>query len=768
MKHLLSIILFLSVCLGFSQEPQVVSSVAFGDYLSPLVKIKKQGREYYVHPFSGHTIDKVEEHAADLFVVIKDGAYGVLKEDGNLIVPFEYDNIKLHAEYDGQWYEGIPYKYKFIILKKNGKVGAANENGDIVVPLQYQDAEPINKNVIAIAEDNLWGWVSALDGTTLQQPAYEYVSDFFNDEYVEVRNGELAGLALNSGELIVPVEYEGFMRFLPNGKNTLFEGIKEKKSFLFNTSGKLISYGHSDYKSIADSDQLIFKENDRYGILDPEKQQVVAAPEFEIINDFIRGLATAKKNSKYGVIDTKGKAVIGFEYDEVRFLSAAGHSKSYSAPVISMTAPKPSHNQDEKLKARLQHEVEMEQQPYVIEIKKGQSVSVADWQGKIFIAPDKYQAVRPVYYMGSTFFEVTRNGKFGMLDEKGAEMVPPHYEHDLSYQFSASAVEYEHGIYGRFIPLSRTTQADITGFDIGLFDLKLKKTVIQPAQQTITILTSEWIKIRKTLPDYTYELYVYDIKQEKPIPLPSDVVDFELINNRFLMQQLRDDTYRLTDLNGKKVYDNPQWSRLGSYHLIRFPHVKDLRNGEFYHGLKKVYADEGNLFIDEKGIEKRFEDIDQVDDFYEGVALAAQKVANEEGRSRNRYLYGVVDLKGNAILPFEYDEVTATSGNSELLQVRKGELFGLIRRDGTQVLPVVYNYVESVFDYPNRIVAKNEKYGLVDSLGKVLIEPMYDDIRRNSYGTDKTWPLLVQDGEWYYFVDSNGQKSTIKSKQKHY
>src|SRR5690606_32705763 len=223
------------------------------------------------------------------------------------IVPFEYDNIKLHAEYDGQWYEGIPYKYKFIILKKNGKVGAANENGDIVVPLQYQDAEPINKNVIAIAEDNLWGWVSALDGTTMQQPVYEYVSDFFNDEYVEVRNGELAGLALNSGELIVPVEYEGFMRFLPNGKNTLFEGIKEKKSFLFNTSGKLIFYGHSDYKSIADSDQLIFKENDRYGILDPKEQQVVAAPEFEIINDFIRGLATAKKNGKYGVIDTKGK-----------------------------------------------------------------------------------------------------------------------------------------------------------------------------------------------------------------------------------------------------------------------------------------------------------------------------------------------------------------------------------------------------------------------------------------------------------------------------
>lgn len=40
-------------------------------------------------------IDGIEQHAADMFVVVRDGYYGVLKEDGDLIVPFEYDHIDL-------------------------------------------------------------------------------------------------------------------------------------------------------------------------------------------------------------------------------------------------------------------------------------------------------------------------------------------------------------------------------------------------------------------------------------------------------------------------------------------------------------------------------------------------------------------------------------------------------------------------------------------------------------------------------------------------
>src|SRR5690554_2959924 len=80
----------------------------------PLIKVKQDGKTYHYHLESGVLVDKTENHAADMVVVVKDGRYGVVREDGLLIVPCEYDAVKLEATYDGQWYEGIQYNYTFI------------------------------------------------------------------------------------------------------------------------------------------------------------------------------------------------------------------------------------------------------------------------------------------------------------------------------------------------------------------------------------------------------------------------------------------------------------------------------------------------------------------------------------------------------------------------------------------------------------------------------------------------------------------------------
>ncbi|SJN25464.1 WG repeat-containing protein [Sphingobacterium faecium] len=92
------------------------------------------------------------------------------------------------------------------MLKKNGKTGVADENGKIIVPVQFQKAEVINKNIIGVADDHLWGWVSALNGQILQRPQYEYITSFLSDEFVEIRTHDKSGLAKINGELIVPVE----------------------------------------------------------------------------------------------------------------------------------------------------------------------------------------------------------------------------------------------------------------------------------------------------------------------------------------------------------------------------------------------------------------------------------------------------------------------------------------------------------------------------------------------------------------------------------
>lgn len=112
MKHLLPIFFLLLPFFGYSQTVQIVESMGFERSISPLIKVKKEKKDFFYHLAGNHWIDDVEEHAADLFVVIKDGYYGVLNEDGDLIVPIAYDEIELATAYDGQWHKGKQYDYK--------------------------------------------------------------------------------------------------------------------------------------------------------------------------------------------------------------------------------------------------------------------------------------------------------------------------------------------------------------------------------------------------------------------------------------------------------------------------------------------------------------------------------------------------------------------------------------------------------------------------------------------------------------------------------
>src|SRR5690606_3953852 len=157
-------------------------------------------------------VDKTENHAADMVVVVKDGRYGVVREDGLLIVPCEYDAVKLEATYDGQWYEGIQYNYTFIVLKENSLFGIADHGGRVVVPPQYTAVKVINKHVIGIEVDGLWGWVDAHTGKVLQVPAYQQVGGFLKNDYVEIDREGKVGLARNDGTFIVRPEYRGYLR----------------------------------------------------------------------------------------------------------------------------------------------------------------------------------------------------------------------------------------------------------------------------------------------------------------------------------------------------------------------------------------------------------------------------------------------------------------------------------------------------------------------------------------------------------------------------
>lgn len=91
---------------------------------------------------------------------------------------------------------------------------------------------------------------------------------------------------------------------------------------------------------------------------------------------------------------------------------------------------------------------------------------------------------------------------------------------------------------------------------------------------------------------------------------------------------------------------------------------------------------------------------------------------------KNRQL-GLIDYAGNSILPIQYNEIQAYTG--ERFRVNQQGKWGILDRSGEAIIPFDYQYIA-----PLRtavcVVRKNNKLGIVNIVGQEIIAPQYDRI----------------------------------------
>ena len=138
--------------------------------------------------------------------------------------------------------------------------------------------------------------------------------------------------------------------------------------------------------------------------------------------------------------------------------------------------------------------------------------------------------------------------------------------------------------------------------------------------------------------------------------------------------------------------------------------------------------------------------------------------------------YGVLDSNGNTKVYIEYDQIgidnTQFSQNNiknkylldnGMIPVRKDKLWGAFDKNGKQVLNFDYDsfgYIATnnkdainlllIPDYNVLVVCKNKKYGLVNSNGQIVAQPVLDD----AY-------MTVNSGKKYYYMTYNDNKMDI-------
>ncbi len=756
-------------------EWQEFESVGFSSYGHTLVNVSKEGKKYYYHLDSELLIDEVENQAAGMTVVIKDGNYGVLRDDGMLIVPFAYDGIRLESDYYGQWYEGIPYHYKFVSLEKDGLYGYADSNGQVLAEPIYEQLKVINKQLIAVANDNRWGWLDAATGELLNLCVYEEVNKTYQfDNYVEVRQDGKFGIAKKDGAIVVPITEERI--FFPSIVDaTYICGYTNGVATLYDSLGNVMLQG--DYPALQPGqggNLFTFRKNDLLGLVDPRSGKVVFEPQFASLRTSVRGLYQVTKGEKNGVVDEHGRWVLPTDFDRVEFVSADGRVKTDAVIYEPAFYTKRGNTITQAHEARIEYEAKMDRLPYYIRGYKDKTVGLFDWEGHPIVPVGTHTSTTPYDYDGKAYFIVgNRDDAMGFLEASGKELLPVQYGHRSHYQYNTNAIETRFDLLKRYVDVLDEREDGVYPARIGLFDLKKATWVIEPCPQSIEWLNEGYFKAIRREGDYSTQVSLYDAEGKRVLDFDEGIKEARMFNNGLLLaereKEYGDGIYVLLDTTGKVIYENPKWSIRKNFGHIRFPENERWDPYDFHVGLKKIYTGEANLFVDETGSERRFPYYEQVDGFFGGHALVGKEVeggGNDPGFwfGGSRYLFGLIDSAGAEVFPPVWHSVHAHANDPYLLQVQQGDKFGLIDRRGEIVLKTEYDHIESSDYRPYLQIKKGGKIGLMTSDGRVVIEPRYEMVRTNAEGVEKTWPLLVKENEWHYFMRQDGKRYPIRAK----
>ena len=139
-----------------------------------------------------------------------------------------------------------------------------------------------------------------------------------------------------------------------------------------------------------------------------------------------------------------------------------------------------------------------------------------------------------------------------------------------------------------------------------------------------------------------------------------------------------------------------------------------------------------------------FDDFPQ--DFREGLAIVQK---NQK--------YGVINKKGNVVIPFTYDNNTGFSDG--LAYINKDGKYGFIDHNGNMIIPPIYDMVHS-FSEGLAQVCKDGKWGYIDKNGKEVIPFIYEggDQFTGFYSNFSEGLARVKKGGKYGYIDKSGKE----------
>lgn len=231
-----------------------------------------------------------------LAVVSKDDKFGIIDKKNQMVVDFQYDEI-------------LEFVQNRAIVRKGEKYGVIDRLGKLVFPLEFDDISLSAKNLYLVVQDGK--------------------SKTYNSKFQEALFGAGGNVKLTFSKRmsIDHPEFE-FVGDLDRTSNRAVVKVAGQLNYIDST-GKLMLTNSlewfPDALSVAkyNNGYAVYRKKEKYGLIDINGK-VVQKNVYESSGPFT-GFWPVKDKGNWALLDVKGKVILPFEYDFIRFMPDLGY-----------------------------------------------------------------------------------------------------------------------------------------------------------------------------------------------------------------------------------------------------------------------------------------------------------------------------------------------------------------------------------------------------------------------------------------------------------
>lgn len=661
-----------------------------GDFKDGVFKAKLNGKWGYLD-INGNEIiacryDDIKDFDGDYALVCLNGKYGFVHKSGAVAIPCLSESDSGMKLINGMT--------KFTV---NGKCGVYSTNGNYIVQPEYVNAIPLSNAIIKVESAGEGCGAFSMMGNKVLPCKYDNI-EYLGESLLMVKENGKCGIYETTGRKVISPKYDDIEPF-SNGLAAVCEN--GRWGYIDISGKKIINTNFDNAEPYNDNNVAVVGESGYLSLIN-KFGEIITTNKYNEFLDFVDGKAKAKRNGRWGYVSASGEEIIPCKYDRFE-----NFDKKTGLALVSSNGRQGLVNKNGREITPCQYDViESFNNDNLAKVMRNGYTGMINTLGQE-VVPCEYNTVDAPH---ENMVIVSKNGMYGYVDLNGYNNIACQYNEAKPFNDGMAAVR-KGNLWGYIDNGNRTVipfqYSEAGTFSNGLANvngnsyIKSNGDVIIIYQATVE-LTPEF---KSSMENYDMTASFYegraavcrndlwgfiDTRGREPIPCQYNTV------NRFcqkLAAVQKEDKWGYIDINGAVIVPIEM-------------NVADA--GMFSEGLAFIAQDMNQpmsyFFINSKG-----------DKVFEGSNLDRNKIAE------------------NGFLIFEK---IPTFNNGECYIPLYGSNEYAVYNTSGQLVRKESNlpHVEKKSSDYSIFIGDNNKKGLKDSNGNVVIPAKYDEIKTDNLG----------------------------------